>query len=513
VAVDASILLIVSVLGMLCALALGWLLATRQARPLAADLASARQEREAAKADAESWRTRFNEAVVNLAAEAEKVMRIPQLESELASQRSSAVAARSEADRLLPVADRVERQDLELEALRAEKEQLAAAKAAFERGEAERSQAHEKQLAQLKELEAKLEARFGELASKAVDGAHDRFLKQAEERFGHAGKQNEEKLKALLQPVQTTLERYEQGLKEVEQARNDSYGALKEAVAQLSVGNETVRRETQRLANVMRSSPKARGRWGEEQLRNILESAGLSENVDFSLQTTISDGERQLRPDCVIHLPGNRCIVVDVKCPLVAFEQAFDEEDEARRTDLLLQHAAAIKAYANNLGGKAYQRQFEISPDFVILFVPGEHFLSAAAERAPDLIETAFRNGVIIASTINMLALAKIMAGMWRQESLAAQAKEVAEVGKELYKRLSVMGAHVDKLGRNLGLAVGSYNSFVGSLESQVLTQAKRFETLKVDTGGKSIDALAVIEGAPRQLTKLSTVDLPEAAE
>jgi DNA recombination protein RmuC len=412
----------------------------------------------------------------------QKAERLPDLETSLAAERESAAALRAEV-------------------------------AAFQRGEAERDRAHQAQLAQLKELEAKLEARFAELASKAVDGAHDRFLKQAEERFGHAGKQNEEKLKALLQPVQTTLERYEQGLKEVEQARNDSYGQLKEAVAQLSQGNEVVRRETQRLANVMRSSPKARGRWGEEQLRTILESAGLSENVDFTLQTTVSDGERQLRPDCVINLPGERCIVVDVKCPLVHFEAAFDEEDEGRRTDLLLQHAAAIKAYANDLGRKGYWRQFERSPDFVILFVPGEHFLSAAAERAPDLIETAFRNGVIVASTINMLALAKIMAGMWRQESLAAQAKEVAEVGKELYRRLSVMGNHVQKLGRNLGLATGAYNDFVGSLESQVLTQAKRFEALKVETGGKAIEPLAMLDTTPRQLTKLDTAEIAEAAE
>jgi DNA recombination protein RmuC len=475
-------LVAVLVLGMLGAAALGWWLGAKQSKPLAADLASARQERESAKADAEHWRTEFNKMAVNLAAEVQKAERLPDLETSLAAERESAAALRAEV-------------------------------AAFQRGEAERERAHQAQLAQLKELEAKLEARFGELASRAVDGAHDRFLKQAEERFGHAGKQNEEKLKALLQPVQTTLERYEQGLKEVEQARNDSYGQLKEAVAQLSQGNEVVRRETQRLANVMRSSPKARGRWGEEQLRTILESAGLSENVDFTLQTTISDGERQLRPDCVINLPGERCIVVDVKCPLVHFEAAFDEEDESRRTDLLLQHAAAIKAYANDLGRKGYWRQFERSPDFVILFVPGEHFLSAAAERAPDLIETAFRNGVIIASTINMLALAKIMAGMWRQESLAAQAKEVAEVGKELYRRLSVMGAHVGKLGRNLGLATGAYNDFVGSLESQVLTQAKRFEALKVETSGKTLEPVAMVDTTPRQLTKLDTAEIAEAAE
>jgi DNA recombination protein RmuC len=507
---DGSMLTLVAVFGMLAALGLGWWFGSRSAKPLENDLASARAERDAIAAETQDMRRKFNEIAVNLAAEAEKVKRIPGLEAQLSAEREAASMARSEADRLRPVAARIEQQDRELSQLRAEKERLAAIKAAFERGEVERQQAHEQQLAQLGDLETKLEARFGELASKAVDGAHDRFLKQAEERFGHAGKQNEDKLKALLQPVQTTLERYEVGLKEVEKARNDSYGSLKEAVAQLNLGNESVRKETQRLANVMRSSPKARGRWGEEQLRTILESAGLAENVDFSLQATINDGEKQLRPDCVINLPGDRCIVIDVKCPLVAFEQAFDEEDEGRRGDHLLQHALAMKSYANDLGRKGYWRQFDLSPDFVIMFIPGEHFLSAAAERAPDLIETAFRNGVIIASTINMLALAKIMAGMWRQETLAAQAKEIAEVGKELYKRLSVMGAHVGKLGRNLGLATSSFNDFVGSLESQVLTQARRFETLKVETGGKAIEPLGMIDASPRVLTKLP--ELPESA-
>jgi DNA recombination protein RmuC len=213
----------------------------------------------------------------------------------------------------------------------------------------------------------------------------------------------------------------------------------------------------------------------------------------------------------VINLPGERCIVVDVKCPLVAFEQAFDEDDEVRRTDLLLQHATAMKTYAGDLGRKGYWRQFDRSPDFVIMFIPGEHFLSAAAERAPDLIETAFRSGVIIASTINMLALAKIMAGMWRQETLAAQAKEVAEAGKELYKRLTVMGGHVTRLGKNLSQATGAYNDFVGSLESQVLTQAKRFETLKVETGGRAIEPVPMIDTAARQLTKLDPGAFPDA--
>jgi DNA recombination protein RmuC len=358
-----------------------------------------------------------------------------------------------------------------------------------------------------------LEARFSDLANRILGEAQKSFLDRADQRFHQAGETNEAKLKALLDPVKDTLKRYEEGLNRIEKEREGSYRALGEAVAQLTQGNAGVVRETQRLANVMRSSPKARGRWGEEQLKTILEQAGLAENVDFSLQTTVSDGERSLRPDCVVTLQGERCIVVDVKGPLVHFEAAFDEEDEAKRADLLLQHANALKSYANELGRKGYWRQFDRSPDFVIMFVPGEHFLAAAAERAPELIETAFRNGVVVASTINMLALAKVMAGMWRQEGLREQAKEVADAGKELYRRLAAMSAHVAKLGRSLGIAAGAYNDMVGSLESQVYTQAKRFEALNVETGGKRVEQPPMVETAIRPLAKLVSAASEEAAE
>jgi DNA recombination protein RmuC len=358
----------------------------------------------------------------------------------------------------------------------------------------------------MKDLAANRDAlitQFREIGDQLLEKAHKDFLAKAGERFSEADKATQAKLQNLLQPVEATLKRYEEGLQRVEKEREGSYRELQQAVAQLSVGNDQVRKETQRLANVMGSSPKARGRWGEEQLRTILEAAGLAENVDFSLQESVSDGERQLRPDCVINLPGDRTIVIDVKCPLVAFEQAFDEEDDVRRSELLRQHAAALKSYAADLGKKGYWRQFEKSPDFVIMFVPGEHFLSAAAERAPDLIEAAFRNGVIIASTINMLALAKIMAGMWRQEALNAQAQELGRVGSELHGRLATLAGHITRLGRNLEQANGNFNSMVGSLESQVMTSAKRFEELGAGSG-KVIDPLPMVETAPRPLTKLS---------
>jgi DNA recombination protein RmuC len=464
---SAGVVVFVTIASLVAGVIVGWLLAGRTTAPM-------KSERDEARAAAEEWRVKFNEAIVNLAAEAEKNKRLAEVEAQLATERETAAGLKADV-------------------------------AAFRRGEEEREKAFDARLAELKEAKDALSAQFSEIGGKLLSDAQKAFLERADARFQQAGEKNEEKLKNLLQPVEATLKRYEQSLGEIEKARNASYGELKEAVAQLAHGNDQVRRETQRLANVMVSSPKARGRWGEEQLRTILESAGLAENVDFTLQSSVSDGERTLRPDCVIRLPGNRCIVVDVKCPLVAFEQAYDEEDEEKRAALLLQHAAALKSYASDLGKKGYWRQFDLSPDFVIMFVPGEHFLAAAAERAPDLIETAFRNGVIVASTINMLALAKIMAGMWRQEALAAQAQEVAEAGKELYKRLATMGGHVAKLGRNLGLATGAYNDFVGSLESQVLTQARRFEALKVETSGKTIEQMPMVEASPRPLTKLAS--------
>jgi DNA recombination protein RmuC len=446
--------LIVGLVAILLGLALGWWFANR-------GVAALRTERDQRTEE-------FKRAIVELAGAEERAKAAEALRVELSTVRDDRDVARLHASRL----------------------------------EAE-GRAAEQRIGDLKAAAEDMTLRFRDVAQTALGDAQKSFLERAGASLGEAGRASETKLKALLQPVEATLKRYEEQLGRVEKEREGSYRELTHAVSQLAQGNAGVVRETQRLANVMRSSPKARGRWGEEQLKTILESAGLSENVDFTLQTSVSDGDRQLRPDCIVNLPGGRCIVIDVKCPLVAFEQAFDEEDEARRSDFLLQHANALKSYANDLGRKGYWRQFDRSPDFVIMFVPGEHFLSAAAERAPDLIESAFRNGVVVASTINMLALAKIMAGIWRQEALREQAQEIAAAGKELYKRLSTMSGHVAKLGRNLGIASSAYNDMVGSLESQVYTQAERFERLGVETGGKGMDKPPLIDTGIRQLSKM----------
>ncbi len=420
-------------------------------------------------------------------------------------------AAREEAATLRPLSERCAKQEVDLVSLRAEKEALSAAKAAFERGEAERAHAFETQLKQIKDLEVKLETRFGDLAGKAVSTAHDAFLKRTAERMTIEGQQNEAKLKALLQPVEATLKRYEEQLNVVEKERVGSYSALQKAVELLHTGHTQVRDETARLVNALRSSPKARGRWGEQSLKNVLEQAGLSTFADFATEVSVETDEGRLRPDVVVRLPGGRKLIIDAKCSLNAFLDANDAIDDDARKSHMRAHAASIRNHAQQLGSKNYWAQFGDAADYVVMYIPGEHFLTAALEQDDGLWEWAFERKVLLATPTNLVAIARTVASVWRQEKIAEQAAEIAALGKELHARLATMGGHVARLGRNLELANGAYNSFVGSLESQVLSQAKRFEALEV-SGPKEIESLPVIESSPRPLTKLVTGPTEEAA-
>jgi DNA recombination protein RmuC len=419
--------------------------------------------------------------------------------------------AREDAAALRPLADRCPKLEDELVALRTEKEALAAAKAAYERGEAERKHAFERQLAELKELEAKLEAKFGDLAGRAVETAHDAFLKRAAERLTQEGQQNEAKLKALLQPVEATLKRYEEQLNVVEKERVGSYSALSKAVELLHSGHTQVKEETARLVNALRSSPKARGRWGEQSLKNVLLQAGLAEGVDFNMEVSVTTEEGRLRPDVIVNLPGGKKLIIDAKCSLNAYLDASEQVDDEARKSHLKAHAASIRNHAQQLGSKAYWAQFGDAADYVVMYIPGEHFLTAALEQDDALWEWAFERKVLLATPTNLVAIARTVASVWRQEKLAEQAAEIAALGKELHARLATMGGHVARVGRNLDLATNAYNAMVGSLESQVMSQAKRFEALEV-SGPKEIEALPVIESSPRPLTKLVAGPTEEAA-
>ncbi len=373
---------------------------------------------------------------------------------------------------------------------------------------AARETGFEERLAELREAKDALTAQFSEVGGKLLESAQRQFLERADERFKQAEASTGQGIKALLQPVHERLERYEEGVRKVEAERRDAFGLLTGQIEAMRSGTERVSSEAAKLVNALRNAPKARGRWGEQQLRNVLESCGLSEHADFQTEVSIEGSEGRMRPDVIVRVPGGQSLVIDAKVSLNAYQDAFGAVDEGERQLHLASHAAAMKAHVNSLGNKAYWSQFEDAPDYVVMFVPGEHFLSAALEHDHELWDFAFEKRVLLATPTNLIAIARTVSAVWRQEKLAGQAREIAELGKELYARLATMGGHVGRVGRNLDTAVSAYNAMVGSLESQVMSQAKRFEDLSIDTGSKEIEPLAMVDQVTRPLVKLVANDM-----
>ncbi|TSB05372.1 DNA recombination protein RmuC [Sphingorhabdus contaminans] len=392
---------------------------------------------------------------------------------------------------------------LSLDSVIAERDEARIKLAQVETALTERERAFEDQLTAMAEAKEILAGQFSEISQKLLHEAQSRFLQRADERFKESETVAGQRLSALLQPVHDRLEKYETAVGKVEAERREAFGNLHGLMESMRVSTEAVKTEAQRLGNSLRNAPKARGRWGEQQLRNVLESCGLSEHADFQTEVSMEGSEGRLRPDVILRVPGGRNLVIDAKVSLNAYQDAFEAGDEYGRENSLAAHAAAMKSHVNSLGQKAYQDQFEDTPDYVIMFVPGEHFLAAALEKDPDLWDFAFSKRVLLATPTNLIAIARTVAAVWKQEKMAGQAREIAELGKELYARLTTMGAHVGRMGKNLDTAVSAYNALVGSLESQVLTQAKRFEDLSIDTGGKSIEMLPVVDQTTRPMVKL----------
>jgi DNA recombination protein RmuC len=370
--------------------------------------------------------------------------------------------------------------------------------------------AHAAQVQTLTEARDALAAQFQDVAAKMLSHAQTSFLEAAGERFKASEQEAGHRLAQLLAPVNERLSRYEETVGKIEKERQEAYGSLHALMHDMRRGQDAVRETAANLMNSLRNAPKARGRWGEQQLRNVMESCGLAEHVDFLTEVSLDTVDGRLRPDAIVRVPGGRNLVIDAKVSLNAYQDAFNAPGEAERTALLVQHSAAIKNHVATLGAKAYQDQFDDAPDFVVMFIPGEHFLAAALEQDPGLWDYAFGRRVLLATPTNLVAIARTVAGVWRQERMADQAREIGQLGKELYARMTTMGAHIARVGKNLDTAVGAYNSFVGSFESQVLTQARRFEALDIDTGGKAIDPLPMIDTAARAQTKLSVAPPPE---
>jgi len=382
--------------------------------------------------------------------------------------------------------------------------QLDAVRDALGRSEVERSgllaerqartEAFEAQLRQLQEAKEQLSAQFAEVGGKLLEQAQRQFLERADQRFLQAGEKSEAQLKALLTPVESTLKRYEEGLQRVEKDRVDSYAGLREAVDQVRVGQGQVRDEAAKLVNALRASPKARGRWGEQSLRNVLEQAGLSPYADFTTEVSVDTEDGRLRPDVIVRLPGGRRLIIDAKCSFNAYMDASEEVDEARRLTFLKAHAAALRTHATQLGQKSYWDRFGEAADYVVMYIPGEHFLSAAMEQDHQLWDWAHERRVLIATPINLVALARTVASVWRQEKMAEEAREIGKLGKEMFERLSVAATHLKRVGGGLNSAVENYNKFVASFEGRVLVTGRKFRDLNIETGGKEIEEASPIE-------------------
>ena len=326
------------------------------------------------------------------------------------------------------------------------------------------------------------------------------FLQLANEVFDKHKQGASAELNALVSPIHETLQAYQLNLTEIEKTRIQSTGALSAELKNVVEAQNAVRGETSRLINALRAVPKTRGRWGENTLRNVLELAGLNAYCDFTVeQSFVRDGALS-RPDVVIRLPGGRSIIIDAKASMAAYLDAVEAVDDAERERNLVLHAQQLRSQVKLLAGKAYWDGLTDSPDYVVMFVPGENFYAAAAERDPGLFEFAAAQRVLIVTPATLIALAKAVAYGWRQEKVAENAKRIHELGRDLYKRLSVMGGHIVGLGTSLAGSIGKYNQFVGSLEGSVMPQARRFHELEVEGTGSELPVLTPVETEPRQL-------------
>jgi DNA recombination protein RmuC len=352
-----------------------------------------------------------------------------------------------------------------------------------------------------------LSAQFGEIGQKLLGEAQSQFLQRADERFNQAGEKNEERLRQLLTPVGEKLKAYEEQVGKVEKDRNEAYGQLTGLIDQMRAGQERVSNEAAKLVNSLRNAPKARGRWGEQQLKNVLESCGLSQHVDFVTEVSVDSADGRMRPDAILKVPGGSSLVIDAKVSLNDYQDAFATNDDDARVVAMSRHCASMKSHVDGLSRKAYWDQFADAPDYVIMFVPGEHFLSAALEHDPLLWDFAFEKKVLLATPTNLVAIARTVAGVWRQESLAREAKQIGQLGKEMYDRIAVAAQHLKSVGSGLNSAVNNYNKFVGSFERNVMSTGRKFAELNIETGKRELEDVPAIEALPRYASEGSEAE------
>jgi DNA recombination protein RmuC len=377
----------------------------------------------------------------------------------------------------------------------------AAATLAAERG------AQQQKVAELTTLRGEIELKMQALATDALKGNQQSFLTLAEQVFARHKQtaaetleQRQKAIEALVTPIQQSLEAYRNGLGEIEKAREAAYGGLIAHLQEVVRAQTDTSKETRKLVTALQAAPKTRGRWGEQQLHNVMELSGMTPYIDFDPERTIAGEDGRLRPDIIIRLPGDRRIVVDAKTSMAAYLDAVEAGDSDARDTHLDRHARQLRTHMKQLAGKAYWEALPFTPDFVVMFIPGENFFAAAVERDPQLFEDAVAERVLIVTPTTLIALAKAIAFGWRQEKVADNARKVAELGRNLYRRLATMGGHVVDVGRGLEGAVRRYNDLVGSLEQSVMPQARRFNELEVEGTQDALPELRPVEIGTRQV-------------
>ncbi|MEO6785225.1 MAG: DNA recombination protein RmuC, partial [Chthoniobacteraceae bacterium] len=369
----------------------------------------------------------------------------------------------------------------------------------------EREQGAEK-LALLDDAQRKLSDAFHALSAQALQKNNAAFLELAKTALGQFQEkasgdlaQKQQAIAELLKPVRESLARVDTQMNEIEKTRAGAYEGLATQVKSLIETQRELRGETGRLASVLRSTG-ARGRWGEIQLRRVVELAGMQDHCDFYEQQS-ADGEGgRLRPDMLVKMPGGKTIVVDSKVPFSAYERAVTAGDDETRIKAYREHAVAVREHIKALSAKNYWEQFGEAPEFVVLFLPAETFFGAAVEYDPELIEFSAEKNVMLTTPMTLIALLRAVHYGWRQEKLAENAKEISDLGSELYERLAKLGEHFAKVGKNLGGAVDAYNEATRSLETRVFVTARKFKDLHATSGGKEIEEAKSLEQAPRSL-------------
>ena len=361
----------------------------------------------------------------------------------------------------------------------------------------------------LEQSETRLRVAFDSIAGATLRSNSELFLRLAREALGRdqavaqgALKEREAAIAQLIEPLRSALQRTEAQVQEIERERRDTFSTLRTQIETLAGGQVQLQKETRNLVTALRR-PEVRGRWGEMTLRRLVELAGLSEHCDFTEQPQVPGEEgAALRPDLVVHMPEARDLVIDAKTPLEAYLSAIDAGTEEERQQALKRHAQQVEARVRDLASKSYWAQFAHSPEFAVLFLPGDQFLSAALAERPQLMETALTQGVIIATPSTLIALLKTVAYGWRQSAVAHNAALIRDLGQELYRRLGTFGGHLGRMGQRLGGAVEAYNAAVGSLERQVMSQARRFTEVGVTADAplpeiEQVTQLVRTSGAP----------------